>query len=601
MELPVPGDSKSLRRVLGFFSHYSQWIQRYSEKIRPLTQALTFPVSEEAKSAFTSLKNDIKQAVVHAIDEDFPFEVETDASDFAIAATLSQKGRPVAFFSRTLQGPEVNHASVEKEAKAIIEAVRHWRHYLTGRHSLIITDQCSIAYMFDCKQRCKIKNEKIMRWRTELSCYSFDIVYRPGSENIPADTLSRAFCAAVLQSLSDLARLHNSLCHPGITRMYHFVKNRNLPFSIEDIRQVNKSCRTCAEVKPQFHSPTPAHLIKATQPFERLNMDYKGPLKSTNQYIYFLNVVDEYSRFPFVFPCKDVSTQSVIRCLCELFSVFGMPAYVHSDRGSSFMSDELHQFLLSRGVASSRTTPYNPAGNGQVERYNGIVWKAIVMALRTRGLPTAHWQEVLPDALHSIRSLLCTATNSTPHERLFSFERRSSAGRSVPTWLMSPGPVLLKRHVRSSKSDLLVDEVQLLHANPQYAYVRHSDGRESTVSIRHLAPIGRIAEPSSQDDPPSGGQSGEPADQSGREPMMAHSPITSHNTTEVTCPTDDRTTTTDPAVTSTDLFSPPTIPPIASQDTPDADVPRTPPITIDSQPVRRSQRYCQPPDYYRPL
>ncbi len=90
MELPVPGDSKSLRRVLGFFSHYSQWIQHYSEKIRPLTQASTFPVSEEAKSAFTSLKNDIKQAVVHAIDEDSPFEVETDASDFAIAATLSQ-------------------------------------------------------------------------------------------------------------------------------------------------------------------------------------------------------------------------------------------------------------------------------------------------------------------------------------------------------------------------------------------------------------------------------------------------------------------------------------------------------------------------------
>ncbi len=69
----------------------------------------------------------------------------------------------------------------------MIEAVRHWWHYLTGRHSLIITDQRSVAYMFDCKQRGKINNEKIMRWRTELSCYSFDIVYRPGSENIPAD------------------------------------------------------------------------------------------------------------------------------------------------------------------------------------------------------------------------------------------------------------------------------------------------------------------------------------------------------------------------------------------------------------------------------
>ncbi len=148
-----------------------------------------------------------------------------------------------------------------------------------------------------------------------------------------------------------------------------------------------------------------------------------------------------------MFPCKDVSTTTVIKCLCQLFTLFGMPAYIHSDRGSSFMSEELRQFLMSRGVATSRTTPYNPACNGQVERYNGTIWKTIRMALETRGLPVTHWQDVLPDALHSIRSLLCTATNNTPHERFFRFERRSSTGRSVPTWLSTPGPVLLKRHV----------------------------------------------------------------------------------------------------------------------------------------------------------
>ena len=82
-----------------------------------------------------------------------------------------------------------------------------------------------------------------------------------------------------------------------------------------------------------------------------------------------------------------------------------------------------------------------------------------------------HWQNVLPDALHSLRSLLCTATNCTPHERFFKFERRSSTGGLVPTWLSTPGPVLLKRRVRASKSDSLVDEVQLLQANPQYAHV----------------------------------------------------------------------------------------------------------------------------------
>ena len=56
------------------------------------------------------------------------------------------------------------------------------------------------------------------------------------------------------------------------------------------------------------------------------------------------------------------------------------------------------------------------------------------------------------------RSLLCTATNQTPHERTFNFQRRSTSGSSIPSWLATPGPVLIKRHVRSSKFDPLTDE-----------------------------------------------------------------------------------------------------------------------------------------------
>ena len=156
-DLPVPSGRKGLNRLLGFFSYYSQWIRCFSEKIRPLATASSFPISEEAKTAFETLKRDIEESVVCAIDERVPFEVETDASEFAIAVTLNQKGRQVAFFSHTLQGSEIRHASVEKEAQAIIETIHHWKHYLTGRHFLIKTDQCSVAYMFNTKQRGKIK------------------------------------------------------------------------------------------------------------------------------------------------------------------------------------------------------------------------------------------------------------------------------------------------------------------------------------------------------------------------------------------------------------------------------------------------------------
>lgn len=53
-----------------------------------------------------------------------------------------------------------------------------------------------------------------------------------------------------------------------------------------------------------------------------------------------------------------------------------------------------------------------------------------------------------------------------------------------------PGPVLLKRHVRNSKFEPLVDEVELIEANPLYAHVQFPGGREDTVSLKHLAPQG---------------------------------------------------------------------------------------------------------------
>ena len=65
------------------------------------------------------------------LDEKVSFELETGASDLAIAATLNQNGRPVEFFLHTLQGPEISQVSGEKVAKAIIEAIHQWRHYLT--------------------------------------------------------------------------------------------------------------------------------------------------------------------------------------------------------------------------------------------------------------------------------------------------------------------------------------------------------------------------------------------------------------------------------------------------------------------------------------
>ena len=486
LEFPAPTSAKSLQRALGLFAYYAKWVPNYSDKVKVLKNVTQFPLVNEALTDFKDLKQAIAKATLQAIDDSIPFQVECDASEVAISATLNQRGRPVAFFSRTLSKCELHYPAVEKEAMCIYESIRKWAHLLIRQRFTLITDQKSVAFMLDNRKRTKIKNNKILGWRLELAPFSFDIEYRPGAANTGPDTLTRAFCSAM--STSNLMDIHQGLGCPGVTRLFHFVKQKNLPYSLNEVKLTCKDCTTCAEIRPNFFSPPLGQLVKATQPMERINIDFKGPLPSLSKNKYFLCMVDEFSRFPFCYPCPDMSTETVIRCLDNLFFTYGLCGYIHSDRWSAFKSDELKNYFLLKGIATSMSTPYNPRGNGQVERYNGIVWRAVQSLLKSRQLETKHWEVVLPQALHSIRSLLCTTTNQTPHERFLNFVRKSSSGTSLPKWLTIPGPVMLRNFVRNSKHDPLVQKVHLIEANPAYARVQFSGGRESNVSLRDLAP-----------------------------------------------------------------------------------------------------------------
>ena len=91
MELPIPGNIAALRRALGMFAHYSQWVASFSEK-NTFTYSRTFPLSDSAIRAFQNLKRDIANYGIAAINPSPPLVVETDASDSAIAASLRQHG-----------------------------------------------------------------------------------------------------------------------------------------------------------------------------------------------------------------------------------------------------------------------------------------------------------------------------------------------------------------------------------------------------------------------------------------------------------------------------------------------------------------------------
>ena len=247
-------------------------------------------------------------------------------------------------------------------------------------------------------------------------------------------------------------------------------------------------------LKPRFYRPTQEHLVKATSAWERLSVHFKGPIVTSPRGKRFLFVVvDEYSPFPFAFACKDTSASSVVKCLSTLFSLFGFPSYVHSDRGTAFLSRELKDYLHSRGIVTSHSTLYHSTGNSQCERFNQTIWKTISLMIKGRNLGPHHWEEVLPEALHLVRTRLSTATNTTPHERFLPFPRRSMLGRSLPTWLITPNTVMLKRFVRN-KSEPLCDEVELLDANAKTALVRFPDGKESTVSVSDIAPLSDMSD-----------------------------------------------------------------------------------------------------------
>ena len=104
--LGAPFNLDSQRRIVGMFAYYSKWILKFSEKIRPLSTNRVFPLPQEALTTFESLKEEIANATLVTVNGDHLLEVETDASDYAIPATLNQGGR-VAFFSRTLTNSNV--------------------------------------------------------------------------------------------------------------------------------------------------------------------------------------------------------------------------------------------------------------------------------------------------------------------------------------------------------------------------------------------------------------------------------------------------------------------------------------------------------------
>lgn len=198
LDWPTPKKVKDVQAFLGFANFYRRFIRDFAKQSAPLTRLTrkdtSFVWSEECQLAFDSLKAAFTSAdLLRYFDPAKPIIIETDASDFAIAAILSQPSEdtlhPVAFYSRKMDPAELNYEIHDKEMLAIVAAFKEWRHYLEGaQHTItVMTDHRSLEYFTTSKKL----NQRQARWSLFLTAFDFKITYRPGKQGAKPDALTR--------------------------------------------------------------------------------------------------------------------------------------------------------------------------------------------------------------------------------------------------------------------------------------------------------------------------------------------------------------------------------------------------------------------------
>lgn len=195
-KFPIPKTQREIKSFLGLLGYYRKFIQNFSNITKPFTECLKkgrrIRFDERYVKAFETCKDLLtNDPILQYPDFSKPFNLTTDASDFALGAILSQgtigADKPICYASRTLTDTELNYSTIEKELLAIVWATKYFRPYLFGRKFKIITDHRPLTWIMSLKE----PNSKLVRWRLKLEEFDYEIAYKKGKLNTNADALSR--------------------------------------------------------------------------------------------------------------------------------------------------------------------------------------------------------------------------------------------------------------------------------------------------------------------------------------------------------------------------------------------------------------------------
>jgi transposase InsO family protein len=196
-EWPIPKGVDHIRSFLGLASYYRRFVRDFAHISKPLVTLLEadvpFEWSVERDKAFKTLKAALlSPPILVYTNFDKPLILDSDASDFAASALLSQIGNdglehPVAFYSKLFSKPELNYSVTRKELLALVDAMEQFRVYLLGRKFTARSDHSALKWL----QSFREPTGQVARWIERLAEFDYVIQHRPGRLHGNADALSR--------------------------------------------------------------------------------------------------------------------------------------------------------------------------------------------------------------------------------------------------------------------------------------------------------------------------------------------------------------------------------------------------------------------------
>ncbi|SPC67464.1 uncharacterized protein UHOD_11753 [Ustilago sp. UG-2017b] len=474
---PVPKSVHDVQVFLGFCNFYRKFIPQYSRTAYPLTQLLRkeaqstpFAWNHAAQHAFEQLRSSFNtDTILRHFDPARPIIVETDASDFAVAAVLSQSfdqgtRHPIAFFSKKLDPAQLNYPIFDKEMFAIVAAFKHWRQYLEGAKFpvQVLTDHRSLKYFTTTKQL----NRRQARWSELLSDFDFVIQYRPGAQAGLPDTLtlksditdkihdalsSNSWTSALLEQAHlgslplgfainsmNLLTYRDSVCipdvdnlrlliiqdrhnlpsvgHPGRRKTLSLVRRSFFwPGMSKFVHTFVDSCETCRRIKAVRHKPY-GHLKSLPvppHPWSSISMDLIEQLPPSSDFTAILVVVDHLTKMATFVPTTNAldAPELAKLFLCHVYSKHGLPTSIVSDRGSEFTSHFWCSLSALLGIENHFSSAYHPQSDGQTGCVNQVLEQ--YLCGYSNHLQT-NWSDLLPLAEFSYNNAEHASTQLTP-------------------------------------------------------------------------------------------------------------------------------------------------------------------------------------------